>query len=131
MKRACISMVAVTLLAGAAVTRVQAVNDIVLYATDFTTLRGNWTLAPDSTAAGGRRLASADRGWSSPNTPLAGPSDYVETTFTASAATPYHVWVRLRAGNNSKYNDSVWVQFSDAVGANGAAIFGTAQRSER
>ena len=38
--------------------------------------------------------------------------------------TPYHVWLRLRAGNDSKFNDSVWVQFSDAVDASGAAVFG-------
>ena len=32
--------------------------------------------------------------------------------------------MRMRAAGNSKYNDSVFVQFADAADAGGAAIFG-------
>ena len=99
-----------------------AATDIVLYSSDLST-NGNWTKVADSTAAGGQMVSSVDNGWSTPNSPLASPSDYVEATFTASASTPYRIWVRLRAGANSKWNDSVWVQFSDSTDASGAAIY--------
>jgi hypothetical protein len=36
-------------------------------------------------------------------------------TFPAAANTPYTVWLRLRAAGNSKWNDAVWVQFSDSM----------------
>ena len=43
-------------------------------------------------------------------------------TFSAAAGTPYHLWVRLRAEQNSFVNDSVHVQFSDSVDGTGAAM---------
>ena len=57
-----------------------------------------------------------------PDTPLAVPTHFVEATFSAPSSTAFHVWLRLRAANDSKYNDSVWVQFSDAL-AGGAAVY--------
>jgi len=35
---------------------------------------------------------------------------------------PYTFWLRMQALGNSKFNDSVWVQFSDAQ-VNGATIY--------
>jgi hypothetical protein len=98
-----------------------AQSDIVLTASNVTTVRGNWTVAPDATAAGGQMVASTDHGWSSPDVPLAQPGDYFEVVFDAPAGTDYHLWLRLRASDNTKYNDSVWVQFSDALVGGGAA----------
>jgi predicted FMN-binding regulatory protein PaiB len=43
------------------------------------------------------------------------PADYIDVTFTAEANTPYTLWLRVKALNNNKYNDSLWVQFSDAL----------------
>ncbi|MEQ1727807.1 MAG: carbohydrate-binding protein, partial [Vicinamibacterales bacterium] len=77
----------------------------------------------DSSAAGGQKLASADRGWPSRDTALAAPADWFEFTFNADASTPYHVWVRLRATGNTKLNDSLFAQFSDAVTATGTPLF--------
>jgi endonuclease/exonuclease/phosphatase family metal-dependent hydrolase len=68
-------------------------------------------------------MTSANRGWSSVDQPLASPSDYFEATFTAQAYVPYRVWLRLRATGNSKWNDSVWVQFSDSLDAGGDPIY--------
>lgn len=96
---------------------------IVLYSADASNLHGNWTRVANPTAAGGQALASADSGWASTGAPLAAPTDYFDVTFTAPAATPYHVWLRMRAGGNSKYNDSVYVQLSDALGQNGSPAF--------
>jgi hypothetical protein len=45
---------------------------------------------------------------------LASPTDYVDVTFDAPAGTPYRIWLRMQALGNSKWNDSLWVQFSDA-----------------
>ena len=109
------------MLAGASVRA--AAGDVVLYATDFTVIRGNWATLATSTGAGGLQLSSIDRGWSSVDAPLAAPADYVEATFSAPSYTPYHIWIRLRATNDSKYNDSVWVQFSDAIDLNQNGVY--------
>ncbi|MBS1817922.1 MAG: carbohydrate-binding protein [Acidobacteria bacterium] len=100
-----------------------AAQDIVLYTSDVTVAQGNWGAVSDAGAAGGQRMTSNDSGWSSPNAALANPSDYFEATFTAPSFTTYHVWLRMRAGSNSKWNDSVWVQFNDAADPNGSAAY--------
>ena len=97
--------------------------DIVLYASDAVNLKGNWSRATDATAANGQTLVSVDQGWSTPNAPLAVPADAFEFIFNAPAGTPYHVWLRLHAAANSKFNDSVFVQFSDTVDPQGAALY--------
>ena len=53
--------------------------------------------------------------------PLAMPQNYFEASFDAPANTPYHIWLRLRAANNSAYNDSVMVQLSDSLNTTGSA----------
>src|SRR5439155_17614722 len=39
--------------------------------------------------------------------------------FTASANKPYHLWIRMRSENDVYANDSIHVQFSDAVTSSG------------
>ena len=97
-------------------------SEIVLYASEAVTVRGNWAAASSSGAAAGRSMTSSDLGWSSTNAPLASPANYFEMTFDAPAGTPYRIWARLRATNNSKWNDAVWMQFSDAL-VNGSAAY--------
>ncbi len=97
--------------------------DVVLYAADATRLTGNWARIANSSGAGGQALVSADYGWQSPDSALAQPADTLEFTFTADAATPYHLWVRLRATGNNKFNDSLFAQFSDAVTTTGTPLF--------
>jgi hypothetical protein len=99
-------------------------TDIVIYASDLpaSALHGLWTSASDSTSPNGVTLATADTGFSTVNAPIASPTDYVDATFTAPAGTPYALWLRLKAAANSKYNDSVWVQFSDAS-VNGSSVY--------
>jgi hypothetical protein len=98
-----------------------AASDIVLYASNAVA-RGNWAVASSTGAAGGRAMRSIDYGWSASHAPYASPAHYFEMTLTASANTPYAIWFRLRASGNSKWNDSVWVQFSDAL-VNGQAQY--------
>jgi endonuclease/exonuclease/phosphatase family metal-dependent hydrolase len=96
---------------------------VVLHASDVSAIQGNWSIASDQTAADGVKVASADYGASVPDAALASPADYFEMTFSAPASTAYHVWLRMHASGNSKWNDSVWVQFSDAVDQNGRAAY--------
>ena len=102
----------------------RAADDIVLYSSDVTTVRGNWSVTANSSAAGGQQMSSVDNGWSSTSAALTAPNDYFEATFTATAHTNYHVWLRLRATGDSKWNDSVYVQFNDATDVNGSAVYG-------
>jgi regulation of enolase protein 1 (concanavalin A-like superfamily) len=99
-------------------------GEVVVYAADIpdANLHGSWTRQPHASAAEGVKLASADAGFASTGNPLAAPAHYVDVPFTAVANTPYRLWLRLRALNNNKYNDAVWVQFSDAR-ANGGAVY--------
>jgi hypothetical protein len=97
--------------------------EIVIYASDVTTKVGSWTHTADATAAANTLLRSADTGYANTNNALASPLHYFEATFNAVAGTRYRVWVRMRAKDNSKLNDSVYVQFSDSVNASGNPIY--------
>jgi hypothetical protein len=89
-------------------------KEIVLYASKGTP-RGNWVSSTSTGAADGRSMRSADKAWTAANAPLASPTNYFDLQFDAAAATPYRVWLRLRAAGDSKWNDAVWVQFSGAL----------------
>lgn len=98
-------------------------SDVVLYASDASLMRGQWTLGADPTAAGGKLATTPDNGWASTDATVANPANYVEFTFVAQANTSYRFWARLRARNNSGVNDSVIAQFSDATTTAGTAIY--------
>ncbi|HWK11057.1 MAG TPA: PKD domain-containing protein, partial [Vicinamibacterales bacterium] len=83
---------------------------------------GAWVRTAMSTAAGGTALTNPDQGAAKVSPALASPSSYVEFTVNAAAGVPYRLWMRLRAANDSYSNDSLYVQFSGAVDANGNAI---------
>jgi len=97
-------------------------GDIVVYANDVpdSAMHGVWTRASDPTSPQGVKLVTPDNGAAS--SAMASPADYLDVTFNAAANTPYTLWLRLQALANSKFNDSVWVQFSDAT-AGGAGVF--------
>ncbi len=90
--------------------------DVVLYASDVpaSAMHGAFTTVADPTSPGSVALTTPDNGYVQADEPLPTPTHYVDVTFDAQAATPYRIWLRLKAGANSKYNDAVWVQFSDA-----------------
>jgi hypothetical protein len=114
-----------TVLANAAMSPppIGADTDIVLYTSNVTRLAGNWSRRSSTSAAGGEMLASADAGWSAPDAPQATPANYLEMQFTAVAGQRYRMWLRLSAAGNSKWNDSVWVQFSGAINGSGGALW--------
>ncbi len=98
-------------------------SDVVIYAGDVpdSALHG-WIKASDAASPSSVMLATDDTGAANTNNPVASPSTYFDVSFDAEANVPYTIWLRLKALNNSKYNDAVWVQFSDAL-HNGAPIY--------
>jgi hypothetical protein len=100
------------------------VTDVVLWASNIppSSLHGNWTRVADSSAAGGVSLHNPDRGQAKVAPALASPTNYVDATFNATAGVAYHLWIRMAAENNSTSNDSLHVQFSDAVDALGSSV---------
>jgi hypothetical protein len=100
-----------------------AAGDIVLYSSDVNLISGMWTRAASTTGAGGQKMTTPDTGWAATSAPLASPTHFFEASFTASASTTYQVWLRLRAAGDSKWNESVWLQFSDAIDTAGAPLW--------
>jgi hypothetical protein len=101
----------------------QYADPIVLYASDVSVQAGLFVRAASTSGAGGFKMTSANTGWDSVAGPLAQPAHYFEATFDATAGVPYHVWLRLRAADDSKWNESVWVQFDTSVAADGAPVW--------
>jgi endonuclease/exonuclease/phosphatase family metal-dependent hydrolase len=95
--------------------------DVVLWAVDAT-VRPGWSVVVDSDAAGGARLSTRDAGVAI-KTPQVFPSRYFDLTFHAHAGRPYRLWLRGRAQNSHRLNDSVYVQFSDSVTASGVPVY--------
>src|SRR5262249_10367408 len=98
-------------------------REIVLYASDATTVAGTWSRVSDATAAGGTRLWNPDAGATKLSSALASPTNYFEVPFQAEAGIAYHVWIRGKADANSWANDSVMVQFSNSLDASGAPLY--------
>jgi hypothetical protein len=81
-----------------------------------------WARVSASGAAGGVAVHNADKGAAKLTTAAASPSSYVEFRFYAAAGVPYHLWFRMQAEDDDYLNDSMFVQFSGAVSATGAAV---------
>jgi len=94
--------------------------DVILRAAAAPVVKGAWTIVTDSTAAGGSRIANPNANAPKPSAAAAAPTSYFELTFSADAGTPYRLWIRGKAQNDSYENDSVFVQFSDSVTSSGA-----------
>lgn len=81
-----------------------------------------WTRVVAADAAGGAMLLNPDKGAAKRSTALASPTSYVEFTVNAAAGVPYYLWMRLRATSDRYTNDSLYIQFSGAVNAQGSAV---------
>jgi hypothetical protein len=99
-------------------------TNVVIYPTDFNSsqISHPWLVAADPTGTRGdsplspRVFRTVDRGFSSTDRlPCCGNVHSQEFRFWAEADVPYRLWLRLKAENNSKFNDSVWVQFRSAM----------------
>jgi hypothetical protein len=103
----------------------QPTDTIVLHAAQVpdSQIVGNWVKVVDSTAADGIALRNTDKSAAKIAPALITPQHYFETTFNATADIGYHLWIRMRAQNDYFGNDSIHVQFSDAVNGIGAPIY--------
>jgi hypothetical protein len=97
-------------------------REIVLYASDATTIAGTWSLVPDATAAGGFRMWNPDKSAKKVVAPSADPANYFEIRFQAEAGVAYHLWLRGEADKDKRKNDAVVVQFSRSVDASGVPV---------
>ena len=104
----------------AAVNRGAGGSEIILYARDAAAVAGAWQPVSDSTAAGGTRLWLPDAGAPKLSSASATPANYFDLTFAAPAGVPYQLWLRMKADADSWQNDSVFVQFSDALDPQGS-----------
>jgi hypothetical protein len=86
-------------------------------------LHGAWRKVKDPTAAGGMAVADfPDIGrweWVARREPV----HFFDLEFEARAATPYRVWVRLKANRDDRESDATFVQFSDSVNRRGEPMF--------
>jgi hypothetical protein len=98
-------------------------DEVVLYAGNASTFTGGFAPAPDSTAAGGRRMAGVNSGAPKVVTASASPGSFFEMSFFAESGTPYRLWMRGKAEDDYWGNDSVHVQFSGSVTASGAPVY--------
>ncbi len=125
----CVMSVAMLGVWSGGTTSAAAADEVVVYASDAVAMSGAWTRVADSTSAGGQMASSTDAGWASTDAPVASPTDRIDLSFTAASGIPYRIWVRLKASGDSKWNDSVWVQFGDAVSASGSPLYRTGTSS--
>jgi hypothetical protein len=87
---------------------------VVLYASKGTPA-GDWQILSDANAADGKAIWNPNRAAAKIAPALASPANYFELTFPAISGVAYHMWIRMRAQDNSSSNDSVHMQFSDTV----------------
>lgn len=97
-------------------------RDIVLRSSDVVVRRSGWSLVSDGTAAGGTALSSPNNGWATPKAAYVTPSRSFDLTFTTVANVRYRVWLRLSAKNGSGTNDSVWLQYTNALDSSGRSL---------
>jgi hypothetical protein len=100
-------------------------EDILLRAADVpaANLKGRFRRVSVSGAAAGTAIENPDAGEAKKSAALATPANYVDISFEAGAGVPYYVWLRMKAARDSSANDSLYVQFSNAVNAGGTSIY--------
>ena len=97
-------------------------SDIILHAAaQPLSVQGDWQIVNDPSAASGMRLWHPDAGRQFKKS--AAPTHYFEVVAWVEAGTPYRLWLRGSAQNNSTSNDSIWVQFSSTRTNKGEPIY--------
>jgi hypothetical protein len=90
---------------------------------------GGWVQHDDSTAADGVTRWHPNAHAAKLAAPLADPTNFIEVWFPADPTQEYKFWIRLKAQGNSPYNDSVFVQFDNAMDGSGAPAYPLATTS--
>ena len=110
-------------------TAAPAFDEIVVRASAPAVLAGAWRVVAEPAAADGVTFAHPDAGAAKLAAALAAPINYVDLRVQAEAGRPYRLWLRGSAERNAWANDSVFVQFSGSIAADGTPIhrLGTTQ----
>jgi hypothetical protein len=97
-------------------------NDIVIHpAAQLLSVRGDWHVVDDPSAASAARLWHPDAGRKFKTS--GAPAHYFEVVAWVEAGTPYRLWLRGRAQNDSTANDAIWAQFSSTKTKRGEPIY--------
>lgn len=100
-------------------------DDVLVRAADLpgSAIRGSeWTRESSTMAAGGAAIRNPNRNASKRTSASITPASYVEFQVQVASGVPYHLWMRLNASGDSYSNDSLYVQFSNAVDQAGNRI---------
>jgi hypothetical protein len=81
-----------------------------------------WTRVQMSGASRGWAIHNPNKGEGKKSAAASGPASYVDVKFHAAAGVPYRLWFRMRAESDYYGNDSMFVQFSGSVDAQGRAV---------
>ncbi len=97
---------------------------IVIKADDIPDSRvfGCWRKVRDLTAHSDPVIKDTS-GFGKSEWPLLEPEDYFEADFYARGLIDYHLWVRMKAENDSPSHDSIYVQFNDSINSKGEPIY--------
>lgn len=117
------TLLAATVTTTAATTSSTSAAEVIIPVASVASLRGDWQVVSDTTAATGRRVTNPDRGAGKLTAAAAAPGDYFDVTFNAEAGRGYRLWIRGQAQNDTWTNDSVFVQFDRSLNAAGAAAY--------
>jgi len=98
-------------------------SNIVIWASNVTSIFGGWRKESNSAAAGQVALHHPDSGAGKLTSALSSPANYFDVSFNANAGTAYRLWVRGRGDGDYWGNDSVFVQFSGSLNTSGSAAY--------
>jgi len=98
-------------------------TEIVIPVATAASVRGNWRIVGDASAAGGGRVWNPDAGAGKLAYPSTSPTDYFDVSFSAEAGRAYRLWIRGQAEGDFFGNDSVFVQFNGSVNEFGSHAF--------
>jgi hypothetical protein len=96
-------------------------REIVIHPGVTADAHGAWIVEAEESAGSRKAVRHPDAGGAKLAAALASPAHYFDVTFQAEAGVDYRLWLRGRAQNNYWANDSVFVQFSGSVDAEGVA----------
>jgi predicted MPP superfamily phosphohydrolase len=96
-------------------------NSVVIYAEDVLDSRiyGNWKKVVGITAASQTILADLPDSGEKVVPPLLNPEHYFEVDFHARGDIYYHLWVKMKAMDDSISSDSIYIQFDDSINEKG------------
>ena len=97
--------------------------EVVIHASKAPNVSGRWRVTDHPTAAGSAALRHANASAPAISPALANPRHYFEIDAFVEAGRDYRLWIRGRADQNDKANDSVWVQFTGAIDGKGQPLY--------